>query len=553
MGVNYFLVVTAVLVTAVITFLAWYFVRLFKHPTTEEGNSAIWTHILVVFSLTLTGCSVLLPSMDQANGDGDIPMEDIWFALFCTQAVISCVVIPWAIFYYENFNEINVDSKGEISIKSRACDCKAARTATCFTGVAVVVTLILLFMMWAYAGEMEIPVDSYSGHLKDYGTDGVMTQSNECPTGSTDSNGNAVNSYECYPDHTTLNLQTTFAVYVIAFFSFFGWFVLIIFGGIGFFGLPFGLINSWRTRIKGLSPKHREELRLKYGHMAQDVHHIARCMHAKFESPNYSYGKIDKENFAKFKLAYTTLANNVNNYTMMCEVSEQNEGEACKHCMGLLAGILGTIVSLIWVAHIGVYMLPDKPLSTMLNQGLIYLDENVWGFFGVTLYAIFSFYIVLCIIQGNVDFGLNCICFKLHPLQLGETLMASFLFNAMILGITSFSTVQFVSQAFQGYAGSDSSSTVLFHVSARNLKFFTYFFKNNVFIYCLLAVAFLNGLRMMCFRPKKNNLKDMLRDYNMGGKDLTGRAETLGAKQTDDKISIKVDGDMQPLTPKRKK
>ena len=106
---------------------------------------------------------------------------------------------------------------------------------------------------------MEIPVDSYSGHLKDYGTDGVMTQSNEvceylwnvhslyahatlnslyrvvccvtapidfvalqCPTGSTDSNGNAVNSYECYPDHTTLNLQTTFAVYVIAFFSFFG-------------------------------------------------------------------------------------------------------------------------------------------------------------------------------------------------------------------------------------------------------------------------------------------------------------------------------------------
>ena len=61
----------------------------------------------------------------------------------------------------------------------------------------------------------------------------------------------------------------------------------------------------------------------------------------------------------------------------MVEVSEQNEGEACKHCMGLLAGILGTMVSLIWVAHIGVYMLPDKPLSTMLNQGLIYLDENV--------------------------------------------------------------------------------------------------------------------------------------------------------------------------------
>ena len=61
----------------------------------------------------------------------------------------------------------------------------------------------------------------------------------------------------------------------------------------------------------------------------------------------------------------------------MLEVSEQNEDSSCSHCMGLLAGILGTIISLVWVAHIGVYMLPEKPLSTMLNRGLIYLDENV--------------------------------------------------------------------------------------------------------------------------------------------------------------------------------
>jgi len=540
--VNYFLIVTAVLVTTVVCFLAWYFVRLFKHPTEAEGNSAQWATMLVIFSLTLTGASVLLPAMDQANGTGDIPMEDVWFAVFCTQAAVSCVVIPWAIFYYENFNEIEVDSKGEISVKQRVCDCRAARTATCFTFVAVAVVLILLFMMWAYAGVMEIPVDSYSGHLKNYGTDGVMAAANNCPSQGTDANGNAYNSYECFADKQTLRLQTTFAVYVIAFFSFFGWFILIVFGGIGFFGLPFGLINSWRTRIRGLSPKHREELRLKYGHMAQDIHHIARCMYAKFDSPSYSYGKTDKENFARFKQAYATLANNVNNYKMMKEVSEQNEDSSCSHCMGLLAGILGTIISLVWVAHIGVYMLPEKPLSTMLNRGLIYLDENVWGFFGVTLYAIFSFYIVLCVIQGNVDFGLNCLCFKLHPLVYGETVMASFLFNAMILGITSFSTVQFVSQAFQGYAGSDSSATVLFHVSARNMEFFTYFFKNNVFIYCLLGVAFLNGLRMFCFRPKKNNLKDMLRNYNIEGKDLTNRAEALGAQDTEDKISVRVDG-----------
>ena len=47
---------------------------------------------------------------------------------------------------------------------------------------------------------------------------------------------------------------------------------------------------------------------------------------------------------------------------------------------------------------------------------------------------------------------------------------------------------------------------------------------------------------MFCFRPKKNNLKDMLRNYNIEGKDLTNRAEALGAQDTEDKISVRVDG-----------
>ena len=65
-----------------------------------------------------------------------------------------------------------------------------------------------------------------------------------------------------------------------------------------------------------------------------------------------------------------------------------------------------------------------------------------------------------CLPSGNVDFGLNCLCFKLHPLVYGETVMASFLFNAMILGITSFSTVQFVSQAFQVHISRATASSL---------------------------------------------------------------------------------------------
>eukprot|EP00656_Telonema_subtile_P040987 TRINITY_DN4608_c0_g1_i3.p1 TRINITY_DN4608_c0_g1~~TRINITY_DN4608_c0_g1_i3.p1 ORF type:complete len:571 (+),score=127.21 TRINITY_DN4608_c0_g1_i3:143-1855(+) len=545
MAINAFLIVTAVVVTAIVVFLSWYFVRLFKNPTEAEGNSAKWSHILVIFSLTLTGTSVLLPAMDQANGDGDIPMEDLWFAVFCTQAIISLAVIPWAIFYYENFNEIHYDAKTrEVTVKKTCCDCSAARTATCYAFVAVAVVLIMLFMLWTYAGEMQIPVDSYSGKLKDYPATGVMETIIDTCLSTTLSTTSTPTVYECNAEETDLNLQVTLAVYVIAFFSFFGWFILVIFGGIGFFGLPFGLIHSWRTRIQGLSPRRRETLREEYGRYAQDVHHISRLMLNKFENNNYEFDKAEQERFRKFKKAYTSLATNFNNYKMMVQVSEQNENEACAHCMGLIAGIIGTIISIVWLAHIGLYVLPDPPVTGMLNTGLIFLDENVWGLFGTTLYAIFSFYLVLCVIQGNVDFGLNLLCCKLHPLVLGETLMSSFLFNAMILGITSFSVVQFVSQAFQGYAGSDSSATVLFHVSARNMQFFKYFFRNNVFVYVLLAVAFLNGARLICCAPKANDAKALLQEYNDKGESLQDRASNMADTRgvETEMVDVKIDG-----------
>ena len=61
----------------------------------------------------------------------------------------------------------------------------------------------------------------------------------------------------------------------------------------------------------------------------------------------------------------------------MCEVSEQNENSACGHCLGLVGGILGVMISIVWILHISLYMLPSEPISGMLNEALIYLDENV--------------------------------------------------------------------------------------------------------------------------------------------------------------------------------
>jgi len=48
----------------------------------------------------------------------------------------------------------------------------------------------------------------------------------------------------------TLELEASFVVYVIAIMSFFGWFFVVLFGGVGLITLPIDMINHFRHRPK---------------------------------------------------------------------------------------------------------------------------------------------------------------------------------------------------------------------------------------------------------------------------------------------------------------
>ena len=51
---------------------------------------------------------------------------------------------------------------------------------------------------------------------------------------------NALSSTE---GSTTLELEASFGIYIIALMSFFGWIFVVIFGGVGLFSLPIDMIN----------------------------------------------------------------------------------------------------------------------------------------------------------------------------------------------------------------------------------------------------------------------------------------------------------------------
>lgn len=71
---------------------------------------------------------------------------------------------------------------------------------------------------------------------------------------------------------------------------------------------------------------------------------------------------------------------------------------------------------------------------------------------GVAFYALFSFYLLACVIKGTIKLGMRIFFFTLHPMRVGETFMNSMLFNVGIILICSLAVVQFLTLAFMDYA-----------------------------------------------------------------------------------------------------
>merc|ERR1712176_819518 len=71
---------------------------------------------------------------------------------------------------------------------------------------------------------------------------------------------NRLNYADCYKYSTTIEVQVTFPVYSMALLAFLGWFLFVVFAGMGLPALPWDLFNEWRFRPKPIDlSKYAEE------------------------------------------------------------------------------------------------------------------------------------------------------------------------------------------------------------------------------------------------------------------------------------------------------
>lgn len=84
-----------------------YLLALYVHTDDKDLGTALYCKILVVLGLTLCQAQGLMVPLDVANnsGDlsnlGDIDMKSFWYLVFLTVLIFICILLPFALFFYE--------------------------------------------------------------------------------------------------------------------------------------------------------------------------------------------------------------------------------------------------------------------------------------------------------------------------------------------------------------------------------------------------------------------------------------------------------------------
>lgn len=218
--------------------------------------------------------------------------------------------------------------------------------------------------------------------------------------------------------HVTVNVS--FPLYTIGLASFLGWFGFSIFTGIGLVALPMDLILAFVNRPKYISADVYAHQKLAIQRRSLELIDIGKQIKTGMERPG-QHNKSSKERrkqrrvdfitINKFKQAVYLLETDMEDL-QLCHEGYKNFNPLIP-LFKLFLGCICSIVSLIWICHIALYMLPATPLLPFLNDYFIWFD-SWFPLFGTISIGIFSLFLLACSVKGCFKFGMRCFCFAVR-------------------------------------------------------------------------------------------------------------------------------------------
>ncbi len=310
------------------------------------------------------------------------------------------------------------------------------------------------------------------------------------------------------------------STFFAGFMAFIGWFFFAIFGGIGLAALPLDLIMAYVRRPKFMDAGEFAEAQISIRERVNELVSVGELMKLEEDEGKTGAGRKglfnglskdareQKKTFLDFRRAVYLLEEDIEEF-QNCSANYKNYNPLIPY-FSLILGVCAVIISLFWLIHIIVYVLPKNPILPFLNTYFKWFD-SWFPLFGVLSVAIFTLYLLLCAIKGCFKFGMRVGFVHLHPMKLNKTYMSSFMFNIGLVLLCSLPVVQFCSLAFADYARYTNTLQIM-GTQVKYLKFFSFFWKNNVFVYILIIFGALSSLYLIC-RPRDAGVSSLdLRD-----------------------------------------
>jgi len=465
-----------------------------QHP--QDKNQWWAAKIVVLGGMLVTELVIIGLPLDVSNnggarecsydfGDtaecGGLDMRGYWTATFGLAMAWVLVMVPTLVSAYEAHDETG-----------DATCAFTARAAACSELGLLVVFFLVLLPMYFILGVAKLPVEEYRGTIA-----GAAVRSYAAVEGATsfDAMGDLAADDAVFAGSTNVQLSfgVDFLTYASAFFSWIGWFLFALWGGIGLACLPIDLVLAYVYRPVPMDARELAELKLaiqrRTGELL-DVGESLRRERSAFKDGDAKGWWATRKHKAADQIR-------VNKFAQMVMILE-GDVEELEICSGratdyeplvyvgyLFAGVAAGLASLAWLAHIVLYMLLPDPPTPFLNA---FLGQfNGWyPLAGSLACAFLSFYLLLATMKGCLKFGTRFFLVKLHPMKYNGTELNAFLFNVGLFALCAFPVVQFCAAAFAEY-GQYADAATRFKV-IKHLVFFRAFYETSAFEYALVAV-----------------------------------------------------------------
>lgn len=525
-GVETFLIICAIVVSVFILGIAIVMIIKFQHP--DDKLQAWIPKIVVILSLYLLfGTGMIMPYDVAARGNPGIDMDLLWQIVLIAVAAFALLVVPFAFFYYES----DIDDEKADGHSRSCCDGQLC-SAVCYTLLFALIIIILCVILYATpANTAVVPthriVQAVNNMVtictESLGVAGIAVQPfrNNSPAGEEClAEGGGCSSLGATFDW---EISVTFIIYLFALMSFLGWWFFFMFAGVGFVGLPFDLINDFRTRPKPITSSmyfdqcsalvSRCDAQLAVANALRDGPRGAK----EFMNAPSGFGqrmrqrKLDRKIIAAEQDFYTLRRD----FEILKISKEFSKSNPLWYGLKLVLGVLGLLLSIAWFLHIVLFILPGRnnEVDPFLNTLFIELDSLGGGkfpLFGVLAYAIFVFWLMWCTMIGAFKVGIRILIVRVYPMEVGKTYMNAFLANVWILLLCIFPLIQFITTAFPLYARYTAVEAI-FGNQIRYLKGFSVFWKNNIFIIMMLAIFVLAvPVFLICPNSKRKELTKLV-------------------------------------------